>query len=358
MVSGVEHSSSMKDDDELLFSIIVPCHNCEDTIHRCIKSVLSQAGANFELILIDDASTDGTAETIKLLCNEHPVIRYYRKAKNSGVSSARNLGIKKASGKWIAFLDADDFFTGQYLEECAKFLYDADFVVTSYIKLKFDSETSCENHGLVSKQVLDDDFLLDYTENYFRQPYNHTLLMHCWNKFFKAELLKQHRVEFDERLSQLEDLKFVCDYLCVTRNKRKFLPIPGITNIVHQAGDNLSSRSGLGSDNVASHMIIALSSAEKFRGLLEKNCSKSKQIPFGHFVSSMVVLFCFRITRKFRREKTLATLWRLWGLLCDPILQPHLSQFLYVNTESRLVHFFVTKVPAFLRPAVFLFVKR
>ena len=134
--------------------------------------------------------------------------------------------------------------------------------------------------------------------------------------------------------------------------------LPGITNIVHQAGDNLSSRSGLGSDNVASHMIIALSSAEKFRGLLEKNCSKSKQIPFGHFVSSMVVLFCFRITRKFRREKTLATLWRLWGLLCDPILQPHLSQFLYVNTESRLVHFFVTKVPAFLRPAVFLFVKR
>ena len=205
----------MKDDDELLFSIIVPCHNCEDTIHRCIKSVLSQAGANFELILIDDASTDGTAETIKLLCNEHPVIRYYRKAKNSGVSSARNLGIKKASGKWIAFLDADDFFTGQYLEECAKFLYDADFVVTSYIKLKFDSETSCENHGLVSKQVLDDDFLLDYTENYFRQPYNHTLLMHCWNKFFKAELLKQHRVEFDERLSQLEDLKFVCDYLAL-----------------------------------------------------------------------------------------------------------------------------------------------
>lgn len=96
-----------------MFSVIVPLYNKEKVILSTINSVLNQTYHNFELIIVDDGSTDKSSEKVKYL--KDPRIKYYYK-KNGGVSSARNYGIKKARYDWIFFLDADDYVVENALE--------------------------------------------------------------------------------------------------------------------------------------------------------------------------------------------------------------------------------------------------
>ncbi len=88
----------------ILITVIIPSFNRKNVLPRAIDSVLKQKGPSFELILIDDGSTDGTAEMLK---KQYPSVRYFFQ-KNQGPASARNLGIRYAQGEWIAFLDSDD----------------------------------------------------------------------------------------------------------------------------------------------------------------------------------------------------------------------------------------------------------
>jgi glycosyltransferase involved in cell wall biosynthesis len=94
------------------FSIIIPVYNREKLIQRAIQSVLDQTYENWELIIIDDGSTDSTAQIIK--GNNDNRIRYFFQ-KNAERSVARNNGILKANGEWICFLDSDDYFLSNHL---------------------------------------------------------------------------------------------------------------------------------------------------------------------------------------------------------------------------------------------------
>lgn len=93
-------------------SVIIPTYNRANTIERCLDSVLNQTHTADEIFVIDDGSTDGTA---KLLKNKYSNINYLYK-ENSGVSAARNLGIKESKSEWLAFLDSDDEWMPQKLE--------------------------------------------------------------------------------------------------------------------------------------------------------------------------------------------------------------------------------------------------
>jgi glycosyltransferase involved in cell wall biosynthesis len=91
-----------------LITVIIPTYNRDDTIKRAIDSVLNQTYKNLELIIVDDGSTDNTKDVIKKYLKDKRIRYFYKQ--NKGVSSARNLGIKKANGEYIAFLDSDDEF--------------------------------------------------------------------------------------------------------------------------------------------------------------------------------------------------------------------------------------------------------
>ena len=96
------------------FSIIIPAFNVESYIHECINSIINQEidFNDYEIIIVDDGSTDNSANIAKEFVNNHPTVKYFYK-NNGGLSSARNYGIKKASGDYIIFLDSDDFWAGQ-----------------------------------------------------------------------------------------------------------------------------------------------------------------------------------------------------------------------------------------------------
>ncbi len=105
-------------DDPTKISVILPTYNRAATLERAIQSVLAQDYKNFELIVIDDGSTDDTQEIIR---SYRKKIRYYSQL-HAGVSAARNLGLEKSEGTWVAFLDSDDYWLPGKLEKQMKFI--------------------------------------------------------------------------------------------------------------------------------------------------------------------------------------------------------------------------------------------
>ena len=108
-------SKQMKDK----ISIIVPVYNSIDCLERCVKSICAQTYGNLEILLIDDGSTDGTDRLCERLASEDDRIRVYHK-ENGGASSARNVGIRLASGKYLGFVDSDDYIEPDMYELMAK----------------------------------------------------------------------------------------------------------------------------------------------------------------------------------------------------------------------------------------------
>ena len=103
-----------------LVSIIMPSYNTAEYIADSIKSVLKQTYENWELIIVDDCSTDGTDEVVKKFSDKR--IRYYKNKKNSGAAVSRNRALKLAQGRWIAFLDSDDLWSSKKLETQIDFM--------------------------------------------------------------------------------------------------------------------------------------------------------------------------------------------------------------------------------------------
>ena len=98
-----------------LLTIVIPVYNMEKYVEKCIRSVLAQSYVDFELIVIDDGSKDNSCEIIDKIAKEDTRIKFYAYP-NGGVSAARNRGIEQAKGKYLIFIDADDYISEKYLE--------------------------------------------------------------------------------------------------------------------------------------------------------------------------------------------------------------------------------------------------
>ncbi len=171
------------------FSIITPTYNRAHTIERAINSILGQSYQNFEMIIIDDGSTDNTSEIVEKYLGD-PRIRYIGPNKNGGVNVARNIGLKNVSkdSDWVTFLDSDDEFFPDALEEMKKTLelnpaydyfrfavvYDNgdaacfakhDNIVLDYEGTLRQEDVSGEWVVTLSKKILDDGFKFEESVN-------------------------------------------------------------------------------------------------------------------------------------------------------------------------------------------------
>ena len=116
-------------DREILVSVIMPAYNCEKYIGEAIHSVLAQS-VPFELIIIEDNGSDGTREVIQSFLADERIV-YIHNENNEGVSVCRNKGIELAKGKYIAFLDSDDYWTSDKLERQVAFMEDGEKILSS-----------------------------------------------------------------------------------------------------------------------------------------------------------------------------------------------------------------------------------
>ncbi len=123
-----------------LVSIITPSYNTAGFIEETVKSVLSQTYTDWEMLIVDDCSTDNTDEVVAPYLSD-PRIRYLKNEKNSGAAVSRNYALREAKGKWIAFLDSDDLWTPDKLTKQIEFMKENGyaFSYTNYIEIGEDS---------------------------------------------------------------------------------------------------------------------------------------------------------------------------------------------------------------------------
>ena len=131
-----------------LVSIIVPVYNAEKFIRETIQTVLNQTYRNWELLLVNDCSTDSSKSIIKEYEKKDNRIHLIELEQNSGAAIARNTGIEKSNGRYIAFLDADDLWDNQKLEMQLKFIKEHDYEFT-YTGYEFADENGNKNGKIV-----------------------------------------------------------------------------------------------------------------------------------------------------------------------------------------------------------------
>ena len=124
-------------------SIITPVYNSEKYINETIKNVINQTYTNWEMLLVDDCSTDKSAEIIKEYCTKDSRIKYFKLKENSGAAVARNFALENSTGRFIAYLDADDLWKKDKLEKQMNFMLDKNyaFTCTSYEKIDENGKT-------------------------------------------------------------------------------------------------------------------------------------------------------------------------------------------------------------------------
>ena len=210
---------------DTMISVIVPVYNARDSIDDCIKSVLNQSFRDLELILINDGSTDGSLEKcrawehdprVRLICSE-----------NCGVSHARNLGLQKATGKWIMFLDSDDYLLDNCLEHLlAMAAPDTQEVIGAYTHGTPEQETP--HHQAVTAQTVAR-MTLDSINNQLLPEFYEvkplSLSSGC-SRLFLKDVIQANTIRFHEELRLSEDTLFNLDYLaCIDRVMVTDLPV-------------------------------------------------------------------------------------------------------------------------------------
>ena len=143
-----------------LVSIIMPSYNTANYIGETIQSVINQSYKNWELIIVDDCSTDNTDSVIKAI--NDPRIKYIKNEKNSGAAVSRNRALREARGRWIAFLDSDDLWYEEKLEKQIKFMLKKKcfFSYTNYEEI--DSEGNKTNVIITGPKVISKTGMFNY----------------------------------------------------------------------------------------------------------------------------------------------------------------------------------------------------
>lgn len=187
----------MKNSD--MISVIVPVYNCEKYLHKCLNSILEQTYSNLEIILIDDGSSDQSGKICEDYAKFDCRIKVFHQ-KNQGVSSSRNLGIHKASGTYITFVDSDDFIDASYIEELLSTLlkHNATYITCGYKRIYSEHIERINDDGK-EMEVTSEDFIKKLLNVQNGYGFVHT-------KLIKKNAI--HNIQFEESLKVGEDALF------------------------------------------------------------------------------------------------------------------------------------------------------
>ncbi len=206
-----------------LLTVIVPVYNMKNYIRRCLNSLVNQSLRDFEVIVVNDGSTDKSKDIIMEYVEKYPKVFKYLEKRNGGLSSARNYGLKFANGKYIAFLDSDDYIEKNMYKEMMN------------IALKENSD------------MVECDFIWEYengkTRLDKRKKYKNKKDMMkkprvvAWNKLIRREIIEKKKIRFPEG-KIYEDIEFFFKLLPYL-NKISYIPKPFIHYV--QRKDSISN---------------------------------------------------------------------------------------------------------------------
>lgn len=198
-------------------SIIVPVYNAESCLRRCVESVLNQEYADFELLLADDGSQDGSAA----LCDEFAAgdhrVRVFHK-ENSGVSDTRNLCLEQARGRFLQFLDADDWITPDATKLLVRAMEErqCDLVISDFYRVV--GERISHKGDIDETQVLSRE---EYAAHMMENPADFYYGV-LWNKLYRRDLVERYCLRMNPAISWCEDFMFNLEYI---RHAQRFFAL-------------------------------------------------------------------------------------------------------------------------------------
>lgn len=194
--------------NQSVVTIILPVYNAEKYLDRCIESLLNQAYKNLEILLIDDGSTDHSAEICRRYSQKDARIQYIRQS-NKGVSAARNLGLENSSGEFVAFVDADDMLRPNAIEAMMAATHEnTDLVIGSYERFRCGTGQHVVNssrefsHKDIRDEFAELDKLIDFP----------------WGKLFRRSVISDNNLTFDKNIPYGEDHIFNIAFCCCARS--------------------------------------------------------------------------------------------------------------------------------------------
>lgn len=189
--------------DEKKVSIIIPVYNIEKYLSKCVESLIAQKYKNYEILLIDDGSTDKSGDIIDHYATVYPCVRAYHHS-NRGVSYTRNRGIRESKGDYIAFIDGDDWVDSNYLSTMVAYIEDndLDFAVCNY-SFYDDQNKKIEEWPIYKEDCCTDKICAA----------ERLLTTSCvpWNKIYKTEVIRE--CVFPEDIAIGEDTIFLMELL-------------------------------------------------------------------------------------------------------------------------------------------------
>lgn len=286
--------------EDVKVSVIVPVYNAEKTVERCINSILGQTYKNIELIIVNDGSTDSSAEIVNQYCQVDKRIVLIEQ-ENEGVSSARNQGLNRATGEWIAFVDADDYLDGNCLASVLPqaIITDTELVLWNRIdvyqnrmeeKRVFYSRENCK---ISCKELIEKVF--------YNMEGNIEVCSACCRLFYRQIILEK-RLSFDKELSQGEDLIFMLDYLMNTDkatwcNVATYFRTMRNDSALHQYSPNIQEKT----------YSLLIKIVERLNSMTEERIKKFYNIYVlrGPITTCMECFICNDENRRSRRERAI-----------------------------------------------------
>lgn len=256
-----------------MITVIIPAYNAAKTIVCCVESLLSQTYQDWELIIIDDGSTDNTLDVCQTFQDKR--IQVYHKT-NGGVSSARNYGLIYAKGEYIAFVDADDYLVPVYLEHLNKGS-DYDLSITGFC---YDKEPEKTNLLLELRDK-------SSIAKFLSELINADQLCYPWGRMFKRSIIEQYHIRFNEKMRFAEDNVFNWEYLCHINSLR----IESTHKDYHKSSDEGGSGYNLSfeeMDYVDGQLFMLSQKLESYYGI--KLQLQAKQLMHVLFLNDMLSL--------------------------------------------------------------------
>ncbi|MBQ4423508.1 MAG: glycosyltransferase [Clostridia bacterium] len=193
-----------------LVSVIIPVYNAGKFLWQCVNSIRNQTFSDWEGILVDDGSTDKGVGICDKVVHDEPRFRAIHK-ENGGVSTARNVGIEAARGKYLMFLDADDALMPTYMEKMVEVMetQGVDLVVGGYERFRADwtQQYLFTRYSLVLMKELPQ-FLMTYTESRVNM-----FGVSIWAKLYRTDVIRDNGIRFDPEITYEEDCDFNVRYL-------------------------------------------------------------------------------------------------------------------------------------------------
>lgn len=281
-------------------SVIIPTYNSARYIGSCVQSVLGQTFGAFEIIVVDDCSTDDTVKIVTEMAQRDGRIRLVRHAKNSGAASQpRNTGLRMSRGKYIGFLDSDDMYTPTALAELVTIAekWNADVVHTEQVlfpenqtidvtpQTKFTT-FSKETGGFSKEPVLETDNLAERVQMFCRSR----LFGWVHNKLYRRDFLMERNLHFDDLLTS-EDIVFYFKVICTAP---RIVRVPNIIYIYRHNPNSITRKmvSIEQSLHALTHLMIEGSKVmDDFMGGIEffvKN-PQFRQLPLDYIVQQHLI---------------------------------------------------------------------